>query len=104
MRMTAMFVMDVIMIVIVPVVIVTMLMVVMRYMGVRMGMVVVVMVVSMTGMIVVPGQCQRGHRLRRLQRANEPAALGPDQPGTEGRDQGVADDLDHLFGAAHGFG
>src|ERR1700716_2065655 len=54
MRMTAMFVMDVIMIVIVPVVIVTMLMVAMRYVGVRMGMAVAIMVVSMTGMIVVP--------------------------------------------------
>jgi hypothetical protein len=54
MRMTAMFVMDVIMIVIVPVVIVTMLMVAMRYVGVRMGMTVAIMVVSMTGMIVVP--------------------------------------------------
>ena len=54
MRMTAMFIMDVIMIVVVPVVIVTMLMVAMRYVGVRMGMAVAIMVVSMTGMIVVP--------------------------------------------------
>src|SRR4029077_2838135 len=108
MRMAAMLVVDVIMVmgVIVPVVIVTMLMAAMGHMGVRMRMLVVMMVVSVAGM-VVGRRCDERHRrqrLRRLQRANESAALSPDQPGAKGCDQGVACDLDHLFGPAHGAG
>ncbi len=64
------------------------------------------MVVSKTAMIVVPGERHRWRQrwLPRLQRAKKSAALGPDQPGAEGRDQGVACDLDHFFSPAHGFG
>ena len=50
------------------------------------------------------GRRQHGRRPRRLQRANKAAALGPDQPGAERRDQGVACDLDRLFRPAHGPG
>ena len=45
----------------------------------------------------------RGHRMPRLQRAKESAALGPDQPGAERRDQRVAGDLDRALRPAHGF-
>ena len=61
MGMAAMLIMNVTLGMIVPVVIVTMLMAVMRYMGVRMQMPVVVMVVSMTDMIV-GGRCSQRHR------------------------------------------
>jgi len=73
--------------VIVPVVIVTMLMVAMHHMSVFLdvSMAVVMMVVPMTGMIVVSSRSEghRRHRPRRLQRTDESAALGPDQPGAE---------------------
>ena len=49
---------------------------------------------------------RRRHRRRRLrlQRAHKTAALGPDQPGAERRDQAIADDLDRLLRRAHRLG
>ena len=51
--------------------------------------------------VIVMMMRRRHRRLRlRLQRAHKPAALGPDQPGAEGRDQAIADDLDRLLRAS----
>ena len=69
-----------------------------------MVMMVVMMAVAVAVIVVMRGGRQHGGRLRRLQRAHEGAALGPDQPEAEGGDQAVAGDLDRLFGPAHGFG
>ena len=65
-------------------------------------MIVAVMVVAVI-VVVMRGDGQRRRRLC-LQRADEAAALGPDQPGAERRDQRVACDLDRLFRPAHGLG
>jgi len=55
-----------------------------------------------TVMEMMRGHCQRGLRPACLQRADEAAALGPDQTRTECRDQRVTADLYRLLGAAHG--
>ena len=73
------------------------------------GVVIVVVVPVIVRMAVVVAMMMRGagdRRYRRslLQRAREPAALGPDQPGAERRDQRIARDLDGPFSTAHGFG
>src|SRR6202035_5540493 len=73
-----------------------------RAMGVAamlvMDVVVVVMMVMMVMAVIMMMRGRRQHRgrPRRLQRADETAALGPDQPEPERRDQGVACDLDRL--------
>ena len=63
--------------------------------------------VVMMMIMVMTSRPDPGHRRRhrpRLQRAHEAAALGPDQPRAERRDQGVARNLDGLLGPAHGPG
>ena len=87
-----MLVMDVV--VIMSVMIVSVPVIVIRHMGVGMRMTVIVMfvvmmIVTRAAMIVVAGERHRGHGLRHLQRANEAATLGPDQPRAERRDQGI---------------
>ncbi|MBA7482568.1 hypothetical protein ES707_18060 [subsurface metagenome] len=70
--------------------------------------VVLVVIVSMavammmTVIVVVMHRSQRRLGPRRLQRAHEAAALGPDQPGAEQRDQAIAGNLDRLLRPAHG--
>ena len=71
--------------------------------------VVAVMMVVMVAVAVIMmvGRRSRRHRRQRpldLKRADEAAALGPDQPRAERRYQGVACNLDHLLGIAHGAG
>jgi len=63
-------------------------------------MTVVVMVVAMV--VVMRRHCGSG--CAACSARMNPAALGPDQPGAEGGDQGVACDLDRLLGPAHGPG
>src|SRR4051794_34063193 len=67
-----------------------------------MAMMMAVVVVVMTVIVVVMHRGQRRVGARRLQRAHEAAALGPDQSGAEQRDQAVAGDLDRLLRPAHG--
>src|SRR4029077_18468918 len=61
----------------------------------------VVMAVVMVLTVVMRDHREGGRWRLRLKRAHEPAALGPDQPGAEGCDQGVACDLDHFLRPAH---
>ena len=51
-------------------------------------MVMVVRMAMIVAMVMRRGQGR--HRPAGLQRAHEPAALGPDQPGAERRDQAIA--------------
>jgi len=71
--------------------------VVMRHARMGMGFVVTMIIVMLRG------DRHRRHQLRRPQRKQEAAALGPDQPGTERRDQGVARDLDRPLRALRRF-
>ena len=64
------------------------------------GAAVVVMMVVV--IVMMMGHGKRGLGALCLQRPHKAAALGPNQPGAERRDQRVAGDLDRFFGPAHG--
>src|SRR6185295_11225448 len=77
----------------------------MLIMNMAMIVIMVVMIVAVMAVVMsVIMMMRRRHCRLRLQRAHKAAALGPDQAGAEGRDQGVACDLDRLLRGAHRLG
>src|SRR5258706_2599857 len=92
--MAAMLVMDVVVVTIMAVIVVVM------PVTVALGVVLMVVTVIDVVVAVIVLMRHREHGLC-LQRLHKAAALGPDQPGAEDSDQGVARDLDRPFRAAH---
>src|SRR5690349_20322885 len=63
----------------------------------------IIVVMMMPVTMRMSGDGDFAHRCG-LQRPDEAAALGPDQPRAKRRDQAVACDLDRPLGTAHGLG